>query len=239
MRRRQNGFSSAACVWFAKFAPLGSPCPPRGSSVRLEPRTTSGTSGVISLESCTICLEGPSKRERSSARSCASFAAAPAAPLPSTRLLPGDISRRRSSVTGASATHVRRDAREPPRKNARRDAPSQAANGDRSAYTAVALAAWWRLPSRIRRRHTRASRSRRPAAPPKKRAAYAESLRRLKSVEGAERQKANGKWTNYEMFPGREFDDLDAYRAAKKQRAARRAGIFAPRVKRKQVVGAH
>ena len=25
------------------------------------------------------------------------------------------------------------------------------------------------------------------------------------------------------MFPGREFDDLDAYRAAKKQRAARRA----------------
>ena len=24
------------------------------------------------------------------------------------------------------------------------------------------------------------------------------------------------------MFPGREFDDLDAYRAAKKQRAARR-----------------
>ena len=25
------------------------------------------------------------------------------------------------------------------------------------------------------------------------------------------------------MFPGREFDDLDEYRAAKKQRAARRA----------------
>ena len=40
-------------------------------------------------------------------------------------------------------------------------------------------------------------------------------------VEGA-RSKANGKWVNTEMFPGREFDDLDAYRAAKKQRAARR-----------------
>ena len=41
-------------------------------------------------------------------------------------------------------------------------------------------------------------------------------------VEGAE-QKQNGKWTNYGMFPGREFDDLDAYRAAKKQRKERRA----------------
>ena len=29
------------------------------------------------------------------------------------------------------------------------------------------------------------------------------------------------KWRS-SMFPGREFDDLDAYRAAKKQRAARR-----------------
>ena len=35
-------------------------------------------------------------------------------------------------------------------------------------------------------------------------------------------QKKNGKWTDYAKFPGREFDDLDAYRAAKKQRAARR-----------------
>ena len=43
-----------------------------------------------------------------------------------------------------------------------------------------------------------------------------------KSVEGA-MQKANGKWTNPKMFPGREFDDLDAYRAAKKQRWERRA----------------
>ena len=33
--------------------------------------------------------------------------------------------------------------------------------------------------------------------------------------------KANGKWRS-DMFPGREFDDLDEYRAAKKQRAARR-----------------
>ena len=31
----------------------------------------------------------------------------------------------------------------------------------------------------------------------------------------------NGKWANTHIFPGREFDDLDAYRAAKKQRAAR------------------
>ena len=45
---------------------------------------------------------------------------------------------------------------------------------------------------------------------------------RRKSVEGAY-QKQNGKWTNKDMFPGRDFDDLDAYRAAKKQRAARRA----------------
>ena len=35
-------------------------------------------------------------------------------------------------------------------------------------------------------------------------------------------QKQNGKWANCTMFPGRDFDDLDAYRAAKKQRAARR-----------------
>jgi len=43
-----------------------------------------------------------------------------------------------------------------------------------------------------------------------------------KYVEGA-RQKSNGKWHNYGMFPGREFDDLDAYRAAKKQRTEQRA----------------
>ena len=41
-------------------------------------------------------------------------------------------------------------------------------------------------------------------------------------VEGAT-QKQNGKWTNREMFPDHEFEDLDEYRAAKKQRAARRA----------------
>ena len=45
--------------------------------------------------------------------------------------------------------------------------------------------------------------------------------KRAKWVEGAY-QKSNGKWANNVMFPGREFDDLDAYRAAKKQRAARR-----------------
>ena len=43
----------------------------------------------------------------------------------------------------------------------------------------------------------------------------------MKCVEGA-RQKKSGKWTDPVKFPGREFDDLDAYRAAKKQRAARR-----------------
>ena len=35
-------------------------------------------------------------------------------------------------------------------------------------------------------------------------------------------QKQIGKWANYSMFPGREFDDLDAYRAAKKQRVAQK-----------------
>ena len=39
-------------------------------------------------------------------------------------------------------------------------------------------------------------------------------------VEGAI-QKVNGKWSSPQLFPGREFDDLDAYRAAKAQRAAR------------------
>ena len=43
-----------------------------------------------------------------------------------------------------------------------------------------------------------------------------------KSVEGAY-QKQNGKWVDYGRFPGREFDDLDTYRAAKRQREARRA----------------
>ena len=43
-----------------------------------------------------------------------------------------------------------------------------------------------------------------------------------KSVEGA-RQKSNGKWSDSRTFPGREFDDLDEYRAAKKQRKERRA----------------
>ena len=45
-------------------------------------------------------------------------------------------------------------------------------------------------------------------------------------VEGAI-QKANGKWTSPHFFPGREFDDLDEYRAAKKQRAEFRAAYYA------------
>ena len=43
-----------------------------------------------------------------------------------------------------------------------------------------------------------------------------------KCIDGAI-QKANGKWINTGMFPGREFDDLDAYRTAKKQRTEQRA----------------
>jgi len=43
-----------------------------------------------------------------------------------------------------------------------------------------------------------------------------------RTVEGAYR-KANGKWYNKDMFPGREFDDLDAYRAAKRQHKERLA----------------
>ena len=46
-----------------------------------------------------------------------------------------------------------------------------------------------------------------------------------KIIEGA-RQKKSGKWTDPVKFPGREFDDLDAYRAAKKQRAARRSAYL-------------
>ena len=42
---------------------------------------------------------------------------------------------------------------------------------------------------------------------------------KLKFVERAY-QKQSGKWTS-QQFPGREFDDLDAYRAAKKQRVAK------------------
>ncbi len=57
----------------------------------------------------------------------------------------------------------------------------------------------------------------RPAPAPKKRERVVP-----RRAEGA-KQKANGKWANYKTFPGREFDDLDEYRAAKKQHAARRA----------------
>ena len=55
----------------------------------------------------------------------------------------------------------------------------------------------------------------RPAPAPKKR-----ERPTYRSVEGA-KPKTNGKWRSG-LFPGREFDDLDEYRAAKKQRAARR-----------------
>ena len=60
--------------------------------------------------------------------------------------------------------------------------------------------------------------------PPKKRKRPAKKKPRFvqRNVEGA-CSKANGKWANKDTFPGREFDDLDAYRAAKKQRAAQLA----------------
>ena len=48
----------------------------------------------------------------------------------------------------------------------------------------------------------------------------------MKCVEGA-RQKKSGKWTDPVKFPGREFDDLDAYRAAKKQRKEQRKEYIA------------
>ena len=62
------------------------------------------------------------------------------------------------------------------------------------------------------------------APPPRKRerpTKKKDGRKMAKTVEGA-RQKKNGKWSNTVMFPGREFDDFDAYRAAKKQRYARR-----------------
>ena len=67
----------------------------------------------------------------------------------------------------------------------------------------------------------------RPAPPrkrerPTKAKASAAPRKRAKHVEGA-RQNKNGKWTDTVKFPGREFDDLDAYRAAKKQRKEQRA----------------
>ena len=60
------------------------------------------------------------------------------------------------------------------------------------------------------------------AAPPRKRKRPAEKPRFVRRhVEGAT-SKANGKWRS-SMFPGREFDDLDEYREAKKQHKERRA----------------
>ena len=55
----------------------------------------------------------------------------------------------------------------------------------------------------------------RPAPAPKKR-----ERPTYRSVEGA-KTKTNGKWRSG-LFPGREFDDLDEFRAAKKQREERR-----------------
>ena len=68
--------------------------------------------------------------------------------------------------------------------------------------------------------------ARRAQGPPRKRerptkAKAAARKKPRRHVEGAT-SKSNGKWVDHVKFPGREFDDLDAYRAAKKQRAARR-----------------
>ena len=54
-----------------------------------------------------------------------------------------------------------------------------------------------------------------------------------KCIDGAI-QKASGKWINTGMFPGREFDDLDAYRAAKKQRAEQRAAYSDQNIRRRK-----
>ena len=51
--------------------------------------------------------------------------------------------------------------------------------------------------------------------------------KKTKCVEGA-RQKKNGKWSS-SMFPGREFDDLDELRAAKKEHYSRREEYRAQR----------
>ena len=61
----------------------------------------------------------------------------------------------------------------------------------------------------------------RPTHAPEKRERFVKRRR----VEGAE-QKSNGKWACSSLFPGREFDDLDEYRAAKKQRKARLRKLY-------------
>ena len=57
------------------------------------------------------------------------------------------------------------------------------------------------------------------------------SKKRGRYVEGA-KQKSNGKWTNSCMFPGREFDDLDELRAAKRLHAEQRAACVPARISR-------
>ena len=78
-------------------------------------------------------------------------------------------------------------------------------------------------PSKARLRETFEVRPAR-GPPPRKRKRPTVPRKRAKPeilrVEGAY-QNQNGKWRSH-MFPGREFDDLDAYRAAKKQRATRK-----------------
>lgn len=53
----------------------------------------------------------------------------------------------------------------------------------------------------------------------------ASKKRKKRYVEGAS-LKSNGKWTDNVTFPGREFDDLDEYRTAKKQHAAQRSAYL-------------
>jgi len=79
--------------------------------------------------------------------------------------------------------------------------------------------------------HARETFEARPA-PPRKRerpTKWKAPRKKQKHVEGAN-QKANGKWTSPHFFPGREFDDLDEYRAAKKQRAEFRAAYSADNI---------
>jgi len=62
---------------------------------------------------------------------------------------------------------------------------------------------------------------------PTKRKAGGAPRKKTKCVEGA-RQKKNGKWSS-SLFPGREFDDLDELRAAKKEHYSRREEYRAQR----------
>ena len=71
----------------------------------------------------------------------------------------------------------------------------------------------------------------RPAPPRKRKRPAAKKPRFVQRCVDGAKSKSNGKWSS-DLFPGREFDDLDEYRAARKQRSARRAEYYAREGKR-------